>query len=323
VTGLREEAAGTAGAAGAGRTAGPGEAETAPAAATEPVARRRRRSLTDVLIATWGVLGLLFLFFPVIVIIVYSFNTGRQLRSWDGFGFSSYENALSNPTIVATIQVSILAAVGSAVVSTILGSLAGVALARRPSARWVGWLTLLLGLIMVTPEIVNAVSLLPWFVDLSNTWNLGIFSIGQVRLIIAHSLFSCAVVTFIVRARMAGVDESLEEAAADLGAPPLRRFLDITFPLMRPAVISGALLSFTLSLDNTVLSSFVSVAGSTPWPVYVFASLRSTLRPEIAAVSTLMLGLTLIALALVGLVLRRAQKTTGDAGGGLAATLTG
>jgi ABC-type spermidine/putrescine transport system permease subunit II len=311
-------------------TAGPSAATTAgrraeavAQAAAAPTARKRRRSLTDVLIAAWGVLGLLFLFFPVIVIIVYSFNTGRQLRSWAGFGFSSYENALSNPTIVATIQVSILAAVGSAVVSTILGSLAGVALARRPSARWVGWLTLLLGLIMVTPEIVNAVSLLPWFVDLSNTWNLSVFAVGQVRLVIAHSLFSCAVVTFIVRARMAGVDESLEEAAADLGAPPLRRFLDITFPLMRPAVISGALLAFTLSLDNTVLSSFVSVAGSTPWPVYVFASLRSTLRPEIAAVSTLMLGLTLIALALVGLVLRRARKTTGDAGGGLAATLVG
>jgi ABC-type spermidine/putrescine transport system permease subunit II len=321
VTGLSTDVATPSGASDAPTATGLGESSS-PAAAP-PTARKHRRSGTDVLIAVWGVLGLLFLFFPVIVIIVYSFNTGRQLRSWDGFGFSSYANALSNPTIVATIQVSILAAVGSAVVSTILGSLAGVALARRPSARWVGWLTLLLGLIMVTPEIVNAVSLLPWFVDLSNTWHLSIFSVGQVRLIIAHSLFSCAVVTFIVRARMAGVDESLEEAAADLGAPPLRRFLDITFPLMRPAVISGALLAFTLSLDNTVLSSFVSVAGSTPWPVYVFASLRSTLRPEIAAVSTLMLGLTLIALALVGLVLRRAEKTTGDASGGLAATLVG
>ncbi|HEY8590085.1 MAG TPA: ABC transporter permease subunit, partial [Naasia sp.] len=161
------------------------------------------------------------------------------------------------------------------------------------------------------------------FVDLGNTYNLTIFNIGVVRLIVAHSLFSCAVVTFIVRARMAGLSASLEEAAADLGAPPVRRFLDITFPLMRPAVISGALLAFTLSLDNTVISSFVSVAGSTPWPVYVFASLRSSLRPEIAAVSTLMLLLTLVALALVAVVLMRARKSSGGEAPGLAQTLAG
>ena len=140
-------------------------------------------------------------------------------------------------------------------------------------------------------------------------------TVGQVRAVIAHSPFSSAVVTFIVRAGMAGVDESFEEAAAVLGAPPLHRFLEITIPLIRPAVISGALLAFTSSLDNTVLSSFVAVAGSTPRPVYVFASLRSTLWPEVAAVSTLMLLLTLIALALVAVVLDRERKASEDSGG--------
>jgi ABC-type spermidine/putrescine transport system permease subunit II len=295
--------------------------ERAAESSEEPVARKHRTPLGDVVLGIWGVAGLLFLFFPVLVIVVYSFNTGRQLQSWDGFGLDSYANAFNNPTIVATIQVSLMAAAGSAVVSTILGSFAGVALARR-GGKWAVWLVALLGLAMVTPEIVNAVSLLPWFVTLGADWGLSIFNLGQVRLVIAHSLFACAVVTFIVRARMAGLNESLEEAAADLGAPPIQRFWTITFPLMRPAVISGALLSFTLSLDNTVLSSFVSVAGSTPWPVYVFASLRSTLRPEIAAMSTVMLLLTLAVLALVAIVLSRASKKTGD-GSGLAQTLAG
>lgn len=288
---------------------------------TEPKPPRRPQAVTDAILGIWGVAGLLFLFFPVLVIVAYSFNTGRQLQSWEGFGFSAYGNAFSNPTIVATVQVSLVAAVGAAVVSTVIGSLAGVALSRSRS-RWVGWIVALLGLVMVTPEIVNAVSLLPWFVELGTSWNLTIFNVGQTRLIVAHSLFAAAVVTFVVRARMAGLDASLEEAAADLGAPPLQRFLTVTFPLMRPAVLAGALLAFTLSLDNTVLSSFVSVAGATPWPVYVFSSLRSTLRPEIAAMSTVMFLLTLVALALVAVVLSRAGKKTGQ-GGSLAASLVG
>lgn len=290
-------------------------------AVDEVIARRPRVAVGDAALGIWGVAGLLFLFFPVLVIVAYSFNTGRQLQTWQGFGLDSYVNALDNPTIVATIQVSLLAAAGSAIVSTILGALAGVALARH-GGRWTAWMLLLLGLVLVTPEIVNAVSLLPWFVSLGTEWGLPFFNVGQVRLVVAHSLFSTAVVTFIVRARMAGLSASLEEAAADLGATPVQRFWTVTFPLMRPAVISGALLSFTLSLDNTVLSSFVSVAGSTPWPVYVFASLRSTLRPEVAAVSTLMLLLTLVALAAIALVLRRAGKQTGESGG-LAQTLAG
>lgn len=293
-----------------------------PAAAAAPTGRRRRHDPGTVLLGIWGVLGFLFLFFPVLVIVAYSFNEGRLLQTYRGFGLGAYVDALSNSAITSGVQVSIYVGVCSALVAAVLGSLAGVAIARRAGARWIGWLTALLALVLVTPEIVNAVSLLPWFVTLGTEWGLAPMNSGILRLIVAHSLFSCAVVTFIVRARMAGLSASLEEAAADLGAPPIRRFFDITFPLMRPAVISGALLSFTLSLDNTVLSSFVSTADATPYPVYVFSSIRSSLRPAIAAMSTLMLLLTLVALALVAVVLVTSRRRTGE-GMSLASTLAG
>ena len=125
--------------------------------------------------------------------------------------------------------------------------------------------------------------------------------------------------TLIVRARMAGSTSRLEEAAADLGATPSRAFRQITLPLMAPALLAGALLAFTFSLDNTIVVEFVSIAGSTTFPVYVFSSVRSVIRPDIAAAATLMLGLTLFALGSVAFVLRR----SGDSSSEIAATLTG
>lgn len=282
------------------------------------VRRRRRFVLGDTALTAWGLLGLVFLFFPIVVIVVFSFNSGRTLQAFEGFSIQPYLDALANPAITNAISVSLITAAGTAVVSTVLGTLAGIALTRRPGW-WAPGLLVLLGLVMVTPEIVSAISLLPWFVSLGTDWGVAFFNVGQVRLIVANSLFASAVVTFIVRARMTGMNEALEEAAADLYATPLRRFTDITLPLINPAVISGALLAFTLSLDNTVVSSFVSVAGSTPWPVYIFASLKASLRPEIAAMSTLMLALTLVVLGIVALILRR--DPTG--GGGGASGLTG
>jgi putrescine transport system permease protein len=270
-------------------------------------------------LTVWGVLVFLFLFAPIIVIVVYSFNTGSLLVNWDGFGFASYRAFLDTPTAQNAVRVSIVVGIVSALLATLLGSLAGVALARRPG-RWSAVFLALVALVLVTPEIVDAVSLLPWFVELGDQW-VPVFNNGYARLIVAHSLFSTAVVALIVRARMAGIDESLEEAAGDLYAPPFKRFTQVTLPLMFPAVLAGAFLSFTLSLDNTIISSFVSLPGATPWPVYVFASVKSELRPVIAAVSTLMLFLTLFAISMVALVLRRGGDSSSDiartmAGGG-------
>lgn len=275
------------------------------------VRRRRRPDGVRIGLTVWGILVFAFLFLPILVMLAYSFNTGRLLATWQGFGFDAYAAAWASPVIRSSVITSLEAAVGAALLSTILGTLGGLALARsKAKTSWVLWATLLLSITLFTPEIVDAVSMLPWFVSLGTDFGIGIFSNGMVRLVVAHAVLSVAVVTFIVRARMQGMDEALEEAAADLYAPPLRRFWQITLPVASPAIWAGALMSFTLSLDNTIVSSFVQVPGSTPWPVYIFSSLRVGLRPEIAAVSAVMFVLTLVALAVVGFVLRRSGAST-------------
>lgn len=279
---------------------------------------RRQRDWVNPLLRVWGVLVYVFLFLPIAIIIVYSFNSGRALEVWGGFGFDSFGFAFRNPTITGSVQTSLTVAVGSAAIATILGTFAGIALARR-SGRWVPFFFVLVFLILVTPEIVDAIALLIWYVRVDGPFGPDNPFFGLTRLWVGHSLFSTAVVTLIVRARLQGLDESLEEAAADLYAPPARRFRQITLPLMLPAVLAGALLSFSFSLDNTIISSFVSVSGASPWAVFVLSSLRSILRPEVASMSSVLLLLTLVALMVVALVLRR----SGQSGEEVAATLTG
>ncbi len=269
--------------------------------------RRTKRDWTYSILRFWSVAVFFFLFLPIAAIVLASFNGGRSLEVWDHFSLSAFQAAISDQTVRSVIRTSLIAAVGSSLIATALGSLAGVALARKPG-RWSSSFVGMLALVLVTPEIITAIALLIWFVRLRSAFPL--LDNGLVRLWIGHSLFSTAVVTLIVRARMSGVDESLEEAAADLYATPTRRFFQITLPMMMPAVISGLLLSFSLSLDNTIISAFVNVAGTTPWPVFVFSAVRSVLRPEIAAVSTLMLGVTMIAVFSVFIVLRRSGDST-------------
>lgn len=287
---------------------------------TAPSTARRRtgRSWSDVAFGVWGVLVMLFLFAPIIVIVIYSFNTGRLLVSFDGFGFDAFLTLLEKPAIQSAVRVSLITALIAAVIATVLGTLAGIAMARHPG-KWVWWFLGLLLLVSVTPEIVDAVALLPWMVFLGQDLGIGIFNDGIVRLSIGSSLFATAVVSYIVRARLVGQDANLEEASADLYAKPITTFRRVTLALALPAILAGFLLAFTLSLDNTIVAAFVQVSGTTPWPVFVLSAVRSGLRPEIAAVSTVMLLLTLVALALVALVLRRA----GDSATQIARTMTG
>ncbi|GAA1465738.1 ABC transporter permease [Microbacterium thalassium] len=279
---------------------------------------RSPRSWSDIALNIWGILVLLFLFAPIIVIVIYSFNTGRLLISWDGFGFDAFLTILEKPAIQNAVRVSLITAFIAAIIATALGTLAGIAMARHPG-KWTWWFLGLLLFTSVTPEIVDAVALLPWMVFLGQDLGLSMFDDGIVRLSIGSSLFATAVVSYIVRARLVGQDANLEEASGDLYAKPLATFMKITLPLAMPAVLAGFLLAFTLGLDNTIIASFVQVSGTTPWPVYVLSAVRSGMRPEIAAVSTIMLVLTLIALAVVALVLKRA----GDSATDIARTMAG
>jgi putrescine transport system permease protein len=214
---------------------------------------------------------------------------------------------------------SFIAALGATLVAVVIGGLAGIALARRP-----GWWTkpfmLVLFLILVTPEIMDAIALAGWFPRLPIFRDgLGSVNAGLLRLWVGESLYASAVVTLIVRARLAGIDEALEEAAADLGAPPARAFRQITLPLISSALVAGALLSFTLCLDNTIIAQLVSTAGSSTFPVFVLGNIKSNLKPFVAAAAVVLFAVTVAALAFVGVVLKR----SGESSSQIAATLAG
>jgi ABC-type spermidine/putrescine transport system permease subunit I len=280
-----------------------------------PPRRRRRFDVSSIGLAVWSVLVYGFLFLPIIYIVIYSFNAGSA-----GWSTQWYPEFWNNEQLTQSIKHSLTAAVGSTILAVVIGGLAGVALARRPG-RWRIPFLAIVFLVLVTPEIVDAIGYLIWFVRLGGPFAapVGPFSNGFIRMWVSHSVFSSAVVALIVRARLAGLDESLEEAAADLGAPPARAFRQITLPLMAPALLAGGLLSFTFSLDNTIVSTFVGTAGSSTFPMYLFSKVRSVLHPDVAAASTVLLGVTLLALGLVAFVLRR----SGDSSTEVAATLTG
>jgi len=264
----------------------------------------RRRDPASLLLWLFGIAVFVFLFAPILVIVVYSFNDGRLLGAWHGFGMKAYHHSLHDPTILSAVKISLVSGVLASLVATALGTIGGVALARTRNA-WALLLTGLLALTLVTPEIIDAISILPWFVTLGTDAHLTVLNNGLVRLVVVHTSVAMATVTFMVRARMAGMDPAIEEAASDLYATPWNRFRQVTLPMARPSIFAGALMAFTLSLDNTVVSSFVALPGYTSWPVYLFGSLRTGMRPDVAAVSTLMLVLTLGALALVAVVLKR------------------
>ncbi|MFT4042275.1 MAG: ABC transporter permease subunit [Gordonia sp. (in: high G+C Gram-positive bacteria)] len=271
-----------------------------------------QRSLRDwytIIIKAWAVVVYLFLFLPILVIVAYSFNTGRVLESFASFGFTAYSDALTNDTIVRSVEVSLEVGLLSALLATVLGSLAGIGIGISKRPRW--WSAGLLAVLtvtLVTPDIADAVAFLPWYVTLGVDGGLAPFNHGMVRLVFSHAVVSMVVVTFIVRARVSALDPALEEAAADLYASPLARLRHVILPAAMPGIVAGMMLAFTFSLDDVVISTFVQQPGYTPWPVYIFSSVRVALKPEVAAMSTLMLVLTLVVLAISGLVLRRSGE---------------
>jgi len=252
------------------------------------------------LLLAWMAAIFLFLYLPIIVIIIYSFNGGRNLYVWTEWSTHWYGEAIDNPRALSALYVSIRTALINAMIAVSFGVFAGIALARRKGA----WTVPYLGLIFVIlgiPELVSAIGQMIWF-D-----RLGIFD-GITRLSIGHSLFNVAVVALIVRARAEGLGESLEHAAADLGARPWRGFIDITLPLMFPAVLAGLLLSFTFSFDDVIISLFVQRPGTSTFPIYILSAMKAGLKGNVAALAVMMLFLSMIGIVIAAWLIARGGR---------------
>lgn len=248
--------------------------------------------------------GYAFLYVPLLLVIVYSFNDSRIATVWGGLSTRWYGELLRNEQILDAAYLSLRIALTSATMATILGTMAGLALARF--RRFKGQ-TLFSGMItspMVMPEVITGLSLLLLFVTLQQlTGWPGQRGFGTIT--IAHTTFSMAYVAIIVQSRLMSMDESLEEAAMDLGGHPLRVVFDITLPLIAPAMVAGWLLAFTLSLDDLVIASFVSGPGSSTLPMYIFSKVKLGVSPDINALATLIIVFVSGGVLLSWLVSRR------------------
>ncbi len=250
--------------------------------------------------------GYAFLYVPLVLVVVYSFNDSRIATIWGGFSTRWYGELLRNDQILDAALLSLRVALTSATMATILGTMAGLAMARFGRFRG---RTLLSGMIsspMVMPEVITGLSLLLLFVTLQQLTGWP-GQRGFSTITIAHTTFSMAYVAVIVQSRLLSMDESLEEAAMDLGGRPLRVVFDITLPLIAPAMIAGWLLAFTLSLDDLVIATFVSGPGASTLPMYIFSKVKLGVTPDINALASLIILVISTLLLVAWLVGRRSQ----------------
>lgn len=265
-----------------------------------PLEYGRRRWLQIVL-----ALSFVFLYAPILTLIAFSFNNSKRNVTWEGFTLAYYGKAFHNSALHEALANSLIVAFWSTLISTIVGSLLGLALQRfKFPAK--GPFEGLIHLPIVIPEICMAAAMLVFFAKFLNV------SFGLMTIIVSHIAFSFPFVAVVVRSRMAGFDESLEEASRDLGARPWQTFLNVTLPYMMPGVIAGALLAFTLSLDDFLITFFVSGPASTTFPVKIYSMVRQSVTPEVNAASTVLILVTL-SLTAVGMWLqsRSGRKSVG------------
>jgi putrescine transport system permease protein len=253
--------------------------------------------------------GYAFLYIPLVSVIVYSFNDSRLATVWGGFSTRWYGELFRNEQILDATLLSLQIAATSATLATILGTLAGLALVRFGRFRG---RTLFSGMILsplVMPEVITGLSLLLLFV--TSQYLIGWpYQRGFATITIAHTTFSMAYVAVVIQSRLTAMDQSLEEAAMDLGCRPMRVVFDITLPLIVPAMIAGWLLAFTLSLDDLVISSFVSGPGSNTLPMYIFSKVRLGVTPDINALASLFILIVSTTLFAAWFVLRKRSQTT-------------
>jgi len=248
--------------------------------------------------------GYAFLYIPLISVVVYSFNDSKLATVWGGFSTRWYGELFRNDQILDAAFLSLRIAATTATFATIFGTMAGLALARF--GRFKGRV-LFSGMItapLVMPEVITGLSLLLLFVSLQQLigWP---GQRGFSTITIAHTTFAMAYVAVVVQSRLAAMDESLEEAAMDLGGHPLRVLFDITLPLIAPAMIAGWLLAFTLSLDDLVIASFVSGPGSSTLPMYIFSKVKLGVTPDINALASLIILIVSVGLIAAWMIMRK------------------
>ena len=247
--------------------------------------------------------GFSFLYIPIILLILFSFNESRLVTVWGGFSTKWYGELMNNQGIKDAAWVTFKVAFVSSTVATFLGTIAGLVMSRFGKF---GGRTLFSGMIyapMVMPEVILGLSILLTFITLS-------IDRGVLTVTLAHITFSMCYVSVIIQSRMSSYDESINEAALDLGCTPLRTFLLITFPIILPAIISGWLLSFTMSLDDLVIASFTSGPGSTTLPMKIYSMVRLGVTPEINAVSTILVGLVALGVVTASIIGKRQKQQT-------------
>ena len=252
-------------------------------------------------------LGFLFLYVPILLLVIFSFNKSRLVTVWAGFSTEWYGKLFANQQIIDAAWLSLKIAATSATGAVALGTLAGLALARFGKF---GGRTLFSGMTtapLVMPEVITGLSLLMLFVAMEDLigWPAGR---GTTTITIAHMTLTMAYVTVIVQSRLSTLDDSLEEAAMDLGARPAKIFFVITLPIIAPALISGWLLAFTISLDDLVTTSFVSGPGSSTLPMVIFSKVRLGVSPDINALASIMVLLVTVGVVIAGVLMARQEK---------------
>jgi spermidine/putrescine transport system permease protein len=242
--------------------------------------------------------GYAFLYLPLAIVVAYSFNDSRLNAEWVGFTLDWYRKLAANEEMLEAAGNSLAIGLVASLVSTLLGTMAGVAMHR--------YRLRLLPILVLTPiaipEILMGVSLLIFFVLIN-------FTLGLVSVALAHIAFCIGFVAIVVRARLAGMDESLTEAARDCGATPWQAFRFVTLPLIMPGVVAGALMAFTLSIDDFVITFFTAGAGTVTLPLQIYSMIKIAVTPEVNAVSTLLMLLTLVLIVIASKVSPSALKT--------------
>lgn len=252
--------------------------------------------------------GFAFLYVPILVLILYSFNKSAITSVWGGFSLRWYSALFNNDQVIDAALLSFKIAATSATFATILGTMAGLALAQLGRYRGRLLFTGLIAAPLVMPEVITGLSLLLMFVSLQELigWPA---SRGASTITIAHITFSMAYVAVIVQSRLTGMDRSLQEAAMDLGSRPAQVAFDITLPLIAPSMLAGWLLAFTLSLDDLVIASFTSGAGASTLPMVIFSKVKLGVTPDINALATIIIAVVALGIMVAGWLMSRKKSS--------------